>query len=158
MGSEWGRLRLSVCSNVSYVCVCICTWSTCMSYTCHTCIAGPLALAREILLSDKEPFFVLNSDVICDYPFKKMLEFHKSHGKEGTIVVHMIYFSPSPLHAYTHPGVGWYFSTLEPFTLPHDSPSCSPVIAYVNKWCTHRATITDPFIVLPTILSDMGFC
>ena len=50
-------------------------------------IAGPLALAQEILNSDHEPFFVLNSDVICDYPFKKMLEFHKSHGKEGTIVV-----------------------------------------------------------------------
>ena len=49
--------------------------------------AGPLALAREILNCDAEPFFVLNSDVICDYPFKKMLEFHKSHGKEGTIVV-----------------------------------------------------------------------
>ncbi len=50
-------------------------------------IAGPLALARDILNCDKEPFFVLNSDVICDYPFKKMLEFHRSHGKEGTIVV-----------------------------------------------------------------------
>ena len=44
-------------------------------------------MAKEILSSDEEPFFVLNSDVICDYPFKKMLTFHKSHGKEGTIVV-----------------------------------------------------------------------
>ncbi|KAI4482687.1 PREDICTED: mannose-1-phosphate guanyltransferase beta [Polistes canadensis] len=49
--------------------------------------AGPLALARDILCSGDEPFFVLNSDIICDFPFKQLYEFHKSHGKEGTIVV-----------------------------------------------------------------------
>lgn len=49
--------------------------------------AGPLALAKSILLSSDEPFFVLNSDVICDFPFKEMVDFHKAHGKEGTIVV-----------------------------------------------------------------------
>ncbi|XP_025107194.1 mannose-1-phosphate guanyltransferase beta-A-like [Pomacea canaliculata] len=49
--------------------------------------AGPLALARDILTQDKEPFFVLNSDIICDFPFKDMVKFHKHHGKEGTIVV-----------------------------------------------------------------------
>ncbi|KAI1305861.1 Mannose-1-phosphate guanyltransferase beta [Halotydeus destructor] len=49
--------------------------------------AGPLALARDLLTSDDEPFFVLNSDVICDFPFKHMLKFHKEHGREGTIVV-----------------------------------------------------------------------
>ena len=32
--------------------------------------AGPLALSREVLAKDDEPFFVLNSDVICDFPFK----------------------------------------------------------------------------------------
>jgi len=52
--------------------------------------AGPIALARDLLLdgeSNDEPFFVLNSDIICDFPFKKMIEFHKSHGNEGSIVV-----------------------------------------------------------------------
>jgi mannose-1-phosphate guanylyltransferase len=49
--------------------------------------AGPLALAREILSRDGEPFFVLNSDVICPFPFKEFLDFHRSHGKEGTIMV-----------------------------------------------------------------------
>ncbi|CAL1528881.1 unnamed protein product [Lymnaea stagnalis] len=49
--------------------------------------AGPLALARDILSQDDDPFFVLNSDIICDFPFKDMLLFHKNHGKEGTIVV-----------------------------------------------------------------------
>ena len=49
--------------------------------------AGPLGLAREILEKDSEPFFVLNGDIICNYPFKKMLEQHRSHGREGTIVV-----------------------------------------------------------------------
>nr|XP_020466787.1 mannose-1-phosphate guanyltransferase beta isoform X2 [Monopterus albus] len=49
--------------------------------------AGPLALARELLNVDNEPFFVLNSDVICDFPFKDLMQFHRNHGKEGTIVV-----------------------------------------------------------------------
>ncbi|KAI4789974.1 hypothetical protein KUCAC02_034914, partial [Chaenocephalus aceratus] len=49
--------------------------------------AGPLALARELLNINNEPFFVLNSDVICDFPFKDLLQFHSNHGKEGTIVV-----------------------------------------------------------------------
>jgi len=48
--------------------------------------AGPLALARD-KLNDGQPFFVLNSDVICPFPFKDLLEFHKSHGAEGTILV-----------------------------------------------------------------------
>ncbi len=49
--------------------------------------AGPLALARELLTDNEEPFFVLNSDVICDFPFDDMLKFHQQHGREGTIVV-----------------------------------------------------------------------
>ncbi|KAH7637425.1 mannose-1-phosphate guanyltransferase beta-like protein [Dermatophagoides farinae] len=49
--------------------------------------AGPLALAREYLSEDDEPFFVLNSDVICEFPFKSLYEFHKNHGSEGTILV-----------------------------------------------------------------------
>lgn len=49
--------------------------------------AGPIALARKILSTSDEPFFVLNSDIICDFPFKKLLDFHKKHEKEGTIVV-----------------------------------------------------------------------
>jgi mannose-1-phosphate guanylyltransferase len=46
-----------------------------------------LKLAEKILLKDDSPFFVLNSDIICDYPFKELAAFHKSHGEEGTIVV-----------------------------------------------------------------------
>lgn len=49
--------------------------------------AGPLALAKSILQQSSEPFFVLNSDVICDFPFKQLDQFHRSHGREGTIVV-----------------------------------------------------------------------
>ncbi|KAK2187754.1 hypothetical protein NP493_155g01002 [Ridgeia piscesae] len=49
--------------------------------------AGPLALAKDILLEDNDPFFVLNSDIICDFPFEDMIAFHKNHGREGTIVV-----------------------------------------------------------------------
>lgn len=49
--------------------------------------AGPLALASSVLAKDDEPFFVLNSDVICDFPFPELAAFHKSHGGEGTILV-----------------------------------------------------------------------
>lgn len=50
--------------------------------------AGPLALAREALTADgNELFFVFNSDISCTFPLKDLLEFHKKHGKEGTIMV-----------------------------------------------------------------------
>ncbi|CAH0562705.1 unnamed protein product [Brassicogethes aeneus] len=49
--------------------------------------AGPIALAKNILQKSAKPFFVLNSDIICDFPFKELAAFHNSHGKEGTIVV-----------------------------------------------------------------------
>jgi len=49
--------------------------------------AGPLALARALLTVDNEPFFVLNSDIICEFPFKQLAQFHKTHGKQGTLVV-----------------------------------------------------------------------
>lgn len=48
--------------------------------------AGPLKLAEDILRKDSSPFFVLNSDIICEYPFKELAEFHKAHGGKGTIV------------------------------------------------------------------------
>jgi len=48
--------------------------------------AGPLALAKD-LLNDGQPFFVLNSDIICEFPFADLLAFHKAHGAEGTIMV-----------------------------------------------------------------------
>ncbi|XP_076923652.1 putative mannose-1-phosphate guanylyltransferase 1 [Bidens hawaiensis] len=61
---------------------------TCSQETEPLGTAGPLALARDIL-DDKsgEPFFVLNSDVISEYPFKEMVAFHKSHGGEASILV-----------------------------------------------------------------------
>jgi len=48
-----------------------------------------LKLAEEILTKDNPEnlFFVFNSDVICDFPLQKMIDFHKKHGKEGTIMV-----------------------------------------------------------------------
>ena len=46
-----------------------------------------IQIPQTDLSSNDEPFFVLNADVICRFPFKEMVEFHKSHGREGTIVV-----------------------------------------------------------------------
>ena len=56
--------------------------------------AGPLRLARELLLGEagglsKDPctfVFVFNSDVVCEYPLQEMLEYHKGHGREATIL------------------------------------------------------------------------
>lgn len=48
--------------------------------------AGPIAYARD-LLACKEPFFVVNSDVTCAYPFAELLAFHRAHGREGTVLV-----------------------------------------------------------------------
>ena len=50
-------------------------------------LAGPLALARDLLCETADPFFVLNSDVICDFPFEAMVQFHRHHGQEGSILV-----------------------------------------------------------------------
>jgi len=49
--------------------------------------AGPIALAREMLEADGEDFFVLNSDVICEYPLREALAFHKEKNAEATILL-----------------------------------------------------------------------
>lgn len=61
---------------------------TCSQETEPLGTAGPLALARD-KLADKsgDPFFVLNSDVICEYPLCEMIEFHKTHGGEASLMV-----------------------------------------------------------------------
>lgn len=53
---------------------------------CPMGTGGPIGLAAEFLSGD-EPFIVLNGDVVCSFPFQQMIEFHMSHGKEGTILV-----------------------------------------------------------------------
>ncbi|XP_030927684.1 mannose-1-phosphate guanylyltransferase 1-like [Quercus robur] len=61
---------------------------TCSQETEPLGTAGPLALARDKLIDGSgKPFFVLNSDVISEYPLKEMIEFHKSHGGEASIMV-----------------------------------------------------------------------
>ena len=49
--------------------------------------AGPLALARKLITdgNNGEPFFVMNADVTADFPFKKMLQFHKVHNSHYVI-------------------------------------------------------------------------
>ncbi|CAH8567266.1 unnamed protein product [Schistosoma rodhaini] len=62
-------------------------------------VGGPLAQAAPFLTGER--FFVLNSDIICNYPFKRMLEFHLSHGKEGTMAVTKVE-EPSKYGAVVH--------------------------------------------------------
>lgn len=47
--------------------------------------AGPIKLA-ESMLNDGEPFFVLNSDVSCDYPFQQMVDYQKKTGAAGVLL------------------------------------------------------------------------
>ncbi len=47
--------------------------------------AGPIKLA-EGLLNDGEPFFVLNSDVSCEYPLQQMIDFQKRTGASGVLL------------------------------------------------------------------------
>ena len=47
--------------------------------------AGPLKLVEDILRKDESPFFVLNGDVICDYPLRELAEFHIASGGRATM-------------------------------------------------------------------------
>lgn len=61
---------------------------TCSQETEPLGTAGPLALARDKLIDESgDPFFVLNSDVISEYPLSEMIRFHRSHGGEASIMV-----------------------------------------------------------------------
>jgi len=48
--------------------------------------AGPIGLVADIL-KKADMFFVLNSDVICTYPFDTLLQFHNKHNAKGTILL-----------------------------------------------------------------------
>lgn len=55
--------------------------------------AGPLALAKDILDDgSNEPFFVMNSDVICAYPLADMMAHHKRTNAEATLLVTKVRF------------------------------------------------------------------
>lgn len=67
--------------------------------------AGPLGLAKDILDDGSgEPFFVLNSDVICHYPLSEMMAFHKGKGAEATILVTKVgpKTTSDPLTSHAH--------------------------------------------------------
>ena len=51
--------------------------------------AGPIGLAAQKLLENNKHgfFFVVNSDIVCQYEFQKMLDKHQSHNGEVTICV-----------------------------------------------------------------------
>jgi mannose-1-phosphate guanylyltransferase len=36
---------------------------------------------------DNDLFFVFNSDILCEFPLQDMIDYHKKHGKEGTLMV-----------------------------------------------------------------------
>ncbi|CAD8043250.1 unnamed protein product [Paramecium primaurelia] len=54
--------------------------------------AGPIRLAKDHIIKDNPDglFFVLNSDIICEFPLDKLLQFHKQHNHEGTIFVNEV--------------------------------------------------------------------
>ena len=88
-------------------------------------LAGPLALARAHLEADHEPFFVLNSDVICEFPFEEMIKFHKSHQCEGTIVVR----AQTPLGVKVNPSCSSHLSQVTKV----EEPSKYGVVVYEQQ-------------------------
>lgn len=42
--------------------------------------------------SDDDLFFILTSDIICDFPLEEMIAFQKLHNNEGTILVFVLKF------------------------------------------------------------------
>lgn len=49
--------------------------------------AGALSLLRKQLDQEKNPFFLLNSDVTCEFPLKQMYSAHLSGTHTGTILI-----------------------------------------------------------------------
>jgi mannose-1-phosphate guanylyltransferase len=47
---------------------------------------GGVGFSKD-LLATGEPFFCLNSDITCDFPFEQMLQFHRENGAEATMLV-----------------------------------------------------------------------
>lgn len=47
--------------------------------------AGPIKLAEQHL-NDGEPFFVLNSDVSCEYPFEQMIAYQRKTNAAGVLL------------------------------------------------------------------------
>ncbi|KAK9104532.1 hypothetical protein Scep_021376 [Stephania cephalantha] len=61
---------------------------TCSQKTEPLSTACPLSLPKDKLIDESSsPFFIFNSDVICEFPFEKMTEFHKTHGGEASIMI-----------------------------------------------------------------------
>jgi len=53
--------------------------------------SGPIRLAKEQLMDNNEEglFFVFNSDIICQFNLEPLLKFHKTHGKQASIMTSM---------------------------------------------------------------------
>jgi mannose-1-phosphate guanylyltransferase len=47
---------------------------------------GFLHFRKEITSGNPDFFFVLHCDIICTFPLIQILDFHKQHGKEVTIM------------------------------------------------------------------------
>ena len=51
--------------------------------------AGPIGLAKNniLMISQIDELIVFNADITCKYPLADLVNFHRNHGKEGTIMV-----------------------------------------------------------------------
>lgn len=54
--------------------------------------AGPQKLAESKICAENTDnlFFVLNADIICDFPFEKLQQFHKWHSADATMQLTMV--------------------------------------------------------------------
>lgn len=53
---------------------------------------------NEILSNDNEGFFVMHCDIVCSFPLVEIWNFHKTHGREITILGKRV--EPDEAHKY----------------------------------------------------------
>ncbi|MFH0897061.1 MAG: nucleotidyltransferase family protein, partial [Candidatus Bathyarchaeota archaeon] len=51
---------------------------------------GPVKKAEKLLNEDKEPFFVLNGDVLSSIDYSALFQSHKSNGAQATMALHEV--------------------------------------------------------------------
>lgn len=125
--------------------------------------AGPLALARELLDDGSgQPFFVLNSDVVCEYPLKEMLEFHRARNAESTILVTKVCALQDSRHVQLQPAGRQLVVCLHLMTggWLGSSHHWSSVL---RKYCVHTMPIVargtmHAVETLPVVLIDVCRC
>ncbi|KAF8819268.1 GDP-D-mannose pyrophosphorylase [Cardiosporidium cionae] len=121
---------------------------------------GPIRLAEELLQEEDDPadsFFMLNSDVICDFPLFDLLQQHKSTKAEGTILITQVQ-DPSKFGVVIHDSAGKVLKFIEkPESFVGDYINAG--IYLLRKSVISRVSLRKTSIeteIFPSIVRDDG--